>query len=226
MKLHTINASGFSAATDAFALDDDEGLWFLSMVGPQNALKAICAALLKQPPEAAWLIEGVEGAFTGEYRKCVVPYETVGTWTTQSIRLPGTGGYHAMLVTRLAEYAYERKDASSDRLATFLLLSHDEEEAPSLHYRSLDRRVSLPLHPGWAQWLWDRGLGNDEVQPLDSHGILAWLCCPDQDALRTDLSDAVEAGELRAPREETHARRNGHSHDNLKEVLEGGKTHG
>ena len=226
MKYHTINAAGFSAVADAYALDSDEGLWFLSMVGSQNALKAIWAALLKQPPETAWLIEGVEGAFRGEYRRCVIPYETVGTWTTQSARLPGTGGYQAMLMTRLAEYAFERKDTPGDQPVTFLLLSHAEDDAPSLHYRFLDRRVSLPLHPGWVQWLWDRGLRNEEVQPLEANGILAYLCCPNQDVLRTDLSDAVGAGELRVPREEGHVRRNGHSHDNLKEVLEGGKTYG
>ena len=52
--LYTISAGGFSATADAFARDPDtEGLWFLSMVGPQTALKAIWAALLKQPADAA-----------------------------------------------------------------------------------------------------------------------------------------------------------------------------
>ena len=60
--LFTINAGGYSATADAFARDPDTGgLWFLSMVGPQTALKAIWATLLKQPPEAAHLIRGVEG---------------------------------------------------------------------------------------------------------------------------------------------------------------------
>ena len=49
--LFTISAGGFSATADAFARDDiTEGLWFLSMVGSQTALKAIWASLLKQPP--------------------------------------------------------------------------------------------------------------------------------------------------------------------------------
>ena len=40
--LYTISAGGFSATADAFARDDKtEGLWFVSMVGSQTALKAI-----------------------------------------------------------------------------------------------------------------------------------------------------------------------------------------
>ena len=50
--LFTINAGGYSATADAFARDPQtQGLWFLSMVGPQTALKAIWASLLKQPPD-------------------------------------------------------------------------------------------------------------------------------------------------------------------------------
>ena len=57
--LYTVSAAGFSATADAFARNPDtRELWFLSMVGPQTALKAIWASLLKQPPEAAHLIRG------------------------------------------------------------------------------------------------------------------------------------------------------------------------
>ena len=57
--LFTISAGGYSATADAFARDPDTGgLWFLSMVGPQTALKAIWASLLKQPPDTAHLIKG------------------------------------------------------------------------------------------------------------------------------------------------------------------------
>ena len=49
--LYTISAGGFSATADAFARDEDtDGLWFVSMVGSQTALKAIWASLLKAAP--------------------------------------------------------------------------------------------------------------------------------------------------------------------------------
>ena len=125
-QLYTITAGGFSATCDAFVRDPEtDGLWFLSMVGSQTALKAIWAALLKQPPEAAFLIEGADGmAHSGGYQRCVVPDETIGTWTTKIARLPAAGGYHAMVYTRMAEFLFERD--------SFLLLAPSEQEAPAL----------------------------------------------------------------------------------------------
>ena len=138
--LHTISAAGFSATVDAFARDErDRTLWFLSMVGSQTALKAIWAALLKQPPEAAHLMRGADGtALSGGYQRCMIPRHTVGTWTTKIARLPATGGWQAMVYTRLAEFGHEDD--------SFLLLAGDEREAPALHHRFLDRR-SPPAPP-------------------------------------------------------------------------------
>ena len=92
--LYTINAGGFSATADAFARDPKDGtLWFLSLVGSQTALKAIWASMLKQPPEPAHLIRGVDGmAISGGYQRCVIPPSTIGTWTTKIQRLPSSGG--------------------------------------------------------------------------------------------------------------------------------------
>ena len=70
--LYTITAGGFSATADAFARDEQtEGLWFVSMVGSQTALKAIWASLLKQPPDVAHIIRGADGmALHGGYQRC------------------------------------------------------------------------------------------------------------------------------------------------------------
>ena len=194
-ELYTISAGGFSATADAFARDpDSEGLWFLSMVGAQSALKAIWAALLKRPPESAHLLAGTDGlALSGGFHRCEVPHETLGTWTTKIARLPMSGGYHAMVYTRLAEYAFER-DA-------FLLLAPGEAEAPALHHRFLDRRSPLPLHRSWAEWLWRRGLAKGEISPLQAAGVHAWRCTPDAETLREDLSVAVGSGLLTLPPE-------------------------
>ena len=193
--LYTVSAGGFSATADAFARDpDSEGLWFLSMVGAQSALKAIWAALLKRPPESAHLLAGTDGlALSGGFHRCEVPHETVGTWTTKIARLPVSGGWHGMVYTRMAEYAFER-DA-------FLLLAPGEAEAPALHHRFLDRRSPLPLHRSWAAWLWERGLAEGEISRLQSAGIAAWRCTPDAESLRDDLAAAVAAGTLTLPRE-------------------------
>ena len=193
--LYTVSAGGFSATADAFARDPDaQSLWFLSMVGSQTALKAIWASLLKQPPDVAHLIQGADGmALSGGYLRCGIPYQTIGTWTTKIARLPASGGWHALLYTKLAEFA-------SDHDA-FLLLAQSEEEAPKLHHRFLDRRNPLPLLRSWSDWLWQRGLETGEVVPLQSVGVTAYRCNPDAESLRKDLSEAVGSGRLILPDE-------------------------
>ena len=190
-RLYTVSAGGFSATSDAFARDNStDTLWFLSMVGAQTALKAIAAALLKQSPAAAHLIEGAEGmALSGGYQTCNIPPETIGSWTNRIKRLPVGHGHHCLVYTKFAEYANERDD--------FLLLARDQDSPPDLHYRFLDRRCPLPLHPSWAGWLWQRGLRNGEVQLLESSGITAYRCKPNFVELQEALSEAVEDGLLR-----------------------------
>ena len=74
-ELYTVSAGGYSATADAFARKLDSGeLWFLSMVGPQTALKAIWASLLKQPPEAAHLIRGADGGELSPGTSCAAQY--------------------------------------------------------------------------------------------------------------------------------------------------------
>ena len=189
-ELYTINAGGYSATADAYARDPQtQGLWFLSMVGPQTALKAIWASLLKQPPDQAHIIRGVEGmALSGGYQPCQVPHNTIGTWTTRITRLPASRGWHALVYTRLAEFSFERDD--------FLLLAQDEAGLSGLHHRFLDRRSPLPLHRSWADWLWRRGLDTGEIHRLESAGILAYCCNANADELKGDLSAAVSAGTL------------------------------
>ena len=196
--LFTISAGGFSATCDAFARDEPtDGLWFLSMVGSHTSVKSIAAYLLKQPPEVAHIIQGADGmALSGGYQRCSIPYSTIGTWTNKTVKLPVSGGYHSLVYTKLAEYSSE-----DDR---FLLLAHSEEDAPNTHYRFLDRRSPLPLHPSWAQWLWRRGLEKEEIVPLQAAGIVAYRCHPNAKSLKEDLSEAVASGRLTLPEEETN----------------------
>ena len=193
-QLYTISAGGFSATVDAFARDEQtEGLWFLSMLGSQTAVKAIWATLLKQPPEAAFLIQGADGLpHSGGYQRCLVPEETIGTWTTKIARLPSSGGWQAMVYTKLADFRFERDE--------FLLFAPDEEAAPALHRRFLDRRSDLPLRPEWADWLWRTGLRQKTIVPLESVGVAAYKCQPNHELLREELSQAVASGRLALPK--------------------------
>ena len=188
MQLHTIRAAGFTATVDAFA-QDGEQLWFISMLGSQQSVRALWARLVKG--ETAYLSEGDLGSGASE---CWLAREAWGTWRFHGARLPASAAYHGMLVPDLAAYACERQD--------FLLLARSEDEAPALHYRFLNRRVDLPLHPSWAEWLWDRGFASGETEALHSVGIHAYRCRPDVRQLEEDIGAAVRRGRLAVPDED------------------------
>jgi hypothetical protein len=113
-------------------------------------------------------------------------------------RLPASAAYHGMLVPDLAAYAGDQQH--------FLLLARDEDEAPALHYRFVNRRVDLPLHPSWAEWLWDRGLASGETEALHSVGIHAYRCRPEVSQLEEHIGAAVRRGRLSVPDENEMAK--------------------
>ena len=188
--LYSITANGFSATVDAFALDEDAGdLWFVSMISSQTAVRAIAAALLKQPPDIAYICEGADGTPMGlNSHSCRVPPQTVGSWTTKTVKLPSSGAYHNLTYTKQAEF--------NNPLMTFLLLAQTEDMAPQLHHKFLDKRSPLPLHHEWQDWLWERGLEAKEIRPLLSIGVAAYRCTPFNRTLRRAIKEAVVSGEL------------------------------
>ncbi len=180
MNLLTIRAGGFSATVDGCARGGNE-LWFLSMLGHQQAVRAIWARLIKG--EAGYL----GGAELGG-EPLPLAREAWGTWRFTGMRLPSASAYHGLLIPEMAAYVTDRLD--------FLLLVREQDDAAQLHFRFLARRLELPLHPSWADWLWRRGLENGEVEQLESTGLSAYRCRPQPETLRTDISDAVRHCEL------------------------------
>jgi hypothetical protein len=195
MQLLTIRAAGFTATVDACAKDDGQ-IWFLSLLGNQQSVRALWARLVKG--ETAYLSEDELGGGSS----CWLAAEAWGTWRFYSARLPSGAAHHGLLVPELAAYACDRRDPSATLRTGFLLLARSEDEAPALHYRFLNRRLDLPLHPSWADWLWERGLTAEEVEALESTGVHAYRCRPDPDALQEDISDAVRRRLLTVPVDE------------------------
>lgn len=180
MNLLTIRAGGFTATVDGCARDENE-LWFLSMLGHQQSVRAIWARLVKG--EAGFLSADDRGGEPLQLAR-----EAWGTWKFTGMRLPSGSSYHGILVPELASYNSDRGD--------FLLLVREQDVAAHLHYRFLARRLDLPLHLSWAEWLWRRGLASGEAEELESVGLSAWRCRPIQDALRNDVGDAARRREL------------------------------
>jgi hypothetical protein len=152
VQLLTIRAAGFTATVDACARDDGQ-IWFLSLLGIQQSVRALWARLVKG--ETAYLSEDELG---GGW-PCWLTAEAWSTWRFYSARLPSGAAHHSLLVPEVAAYACDRRD--------FLLLVRSEDEAPARQGlpSSLNRRLDLPLHPSWAVWLWGRGLNATRSRP-------------------------------------------------------------
>ncbi len=187
--LPVLQAGGFRASVDAYAWDRDPGqgayrmrLWFLSLLGSQQAVRALWARLIKG--EVATLSTEV----LGTSRFCALAPEGPQGWRLFTATLPTAAGFQGVLVPRIACYTHEQLD--------FLLLPRQSEDAALLHYRFLNRRLDLPLHPTWADWLWQRALRGGEVVPLEALDPLAYRCQPNVEALAADLTEAVRGGTL------------------------------
>ena len=186
--LPVLTAGGFGASVDAYACETgSEGnpprmrLWFLSLLGSQQAVKALWAHLVKG--ETVTLSTNA-----GRACFCVLASDGPHGWRFFMASLPMVSGYHGVLVPDMALFAADRTD--------FLLLRRAGDDVAMLHYRFLSRRVRLPLHPSWAGWLWERALRAGEARGLESHGLEAYRCAPDDAALAADLSEAIGRGEV------------------------------
>ncbi len=194
--LPVLEAGGFHASVDAFALQEQPGggsyqhwLWCISLLGPQQTVKALWARLLKG--ELATLsLETMR-----RVRFCRLAPEGPKGWRFFTASLPDAGGYQGVLVSEQALFTSERPD--------FLLLVRRTEQAPMLHYRFLNRRVDLPLHASWRYWLWDRACRTGEAAVLETGGLIAYRCSPNPAALATEVAAAVRRRLLHVGEETT-----------------------
>jgi hypothetical protein len=190
--LPVLQAGGFGASVDAYAWEPNPDrasrqmrLWFLSLLGPRQSLKAIWARLLRG--EVATLSQEA----LGSAHFCVLAEREPRTWHSFTATLPGAGGHHLVLLPDAARISSSRPD--------ILLLPRSEQETAHLHWRFLDRHLDLPLRRVWADWLWARASVAGEAVALQAFGTLAYRCTPDPTGLAAALSVAI--GERRLPDE-------------------------
>ena len=191
--LPILQAGGFSASVDAFAWEPDPDptarrmrLWFVSLLGPQQALKALWARLVRGE------IATFSREALGQVHFCALAPEGPRAWRSFTASLPTAASHQLVLLPEVARHTASRAD--------FLLLPRTPEEVSRLHFRFLDRRVDLPLHTSWHVWLWERALRTGEAVALEAGGILAFRCEPQPDALAVELSAAVRQGLLSIPK--------------------------
>jgi hypothetical protein len=202
--LPRLQAGGFGATVEAYALDGDPGcpgqarLWLVSLLASRQAVEAIWAALVTGKTAL------LSTRALGPARPCALAPEGPRGWPSPIVKLRESALAHGLIHPRSAHYAHDRAD--------FLLVPRlDPRGAESVdplvaarawaalttqHFRFLNRRVDTPLHPAWATWLWERAVRRGEAAELDSYGLAAYRCAPDVAALTADVQAGIRAGDL------------------------------
>ncbi len=137
-----IEAEGFHAFADAFALDD-HWIVFLSMAGHKDALKAIRAKLFTN----RWLSAG-----------------------THDMSLLPRGRYLTVtkpLSTGTPHMAIYLKEEQNDVGVRYTLAIDPKVPEPDLYFGALVKYSAVPVHPGWKSWLYRRAI---KKKPLPRTG--------------------------------------------------------
>ena len=167
-----IEADGFHAFADAFALDDN-WIVFLSMAGHKDALKAIRAKLFTN----RWLSAGT-------HDMSLLPR---GRYITVSRTLP-SGTPH------MALYLREEHSGAADHYA---LTMDSKVLEPNLYFRALVKYSAVPVHPRWRAWLYKRALKKQEIETLTCHRILGVKINLNEENLAEDIVKALKKGSLK-----------------------------
>jgi hypothetical protein len=167
-----IEAEGFHAYADAFALD---GQWiiFLSIAGHKDSVKAIRARLLTNH----WLNVGV-------HEICLLPRTKYGT----SVKSLPSGIVHTGVFI---------KNDFSQSQTFYALTARPEPTDSDLYFTTLIKHSAVPVHTGWKEWLYKRAVRKQQIESLTAHGIHGIKISLDDASLAEDISTALKKGKLR-----------------------------
>jgi hypothetical protein len=167
-----IEAEGFHAFADAFALD---GQWvvFLSIAGHKDAVKAIRARLLTNH----WVNVGV-------HEICLLPKTKYGT----GVKALPSGIFHTAIFI---------KNDPAQSLSYYALTAKQETADSDLYFATLIKHSAVPVHSGWKAWLYKRAIQKKEVEALTAYGIHGVRVTLDDESLAGDVSAALKKSKLR-----------------------------
>jgi hypothetical protein len=167
-----IEAEGFHAFADAFALD---GQWviFLSIAGHKDAVKAIRATLLTNH----WIN-------VSSHEICLLPRTKYGT----TVKALPSGVIHSAL--------FIKNDLGQPQTC-YALTARPETTDPDLYLTALIKHSAVPLHFSWKAWLHKRAVQRKELETLITHGIRGIKISLDDTSLAEDISTALKKGKLK-----------------------------
>jgi len=139
MKLYPVTATGIRAFCSDIIVDpyDFETVYFMSVCGYQVTVKGVIANLLEK--------YGISIEVDDEeyyLNRAELGYKVLVK------KLP-SGLVHAVLFPKLA---LPKND--EDKENCFYIFTREKGEALTLFFRHLDEKAEIPLHPSWAEWLW------------------------------------------------------------------------
>jgi hypothetical protein len=167
-----IEADGFHAYADAFALD---GQWviLLSVAGHKDAVKAIRATLLTNH----WINVGI-------HEICLLPRAKYGT----SVKPLPSGIVHTAI--------FIKNDLGQSQ-TYYALTARSEPTDSDLYFTALIKHSAVPVHFNWKAWLHKRAVQRKEVETLTTHGIHGIKISLDDTSLAEDISTALKKGKLK-----------------------------
>jgi len=166
-----VEAEGFHAHTDAFALD---GQWviFLSIAGHKDAVKALRARLLTNH----WVNVGV-------HEICLLPRTKYGT----IVKTLPCGVTHT---------AFFIKNDFTQSQVYYPLAANPGIPESDLYFAALIKHSAVPVHFNWKAWLHKRAVQRKEVETLTVHGTHGIKVSLDDTSLAEDISTALKKGKL------------------------------
>jgi hypothetical protein len=178
---------GACALLHSYLASATDDIRFLSAGGPAEAVKAVLAGLAQGSRVTLFRRTDTKRQFVGYLHG-----DPTLTWRIQARRLP-CGQVHGLLSPNTNPQA-----ARTD--FTLLLPRAQEGEAPRHLLRLIDTRTTIPLHPSWAPWLWQRCEEEDWLTPLSGEGgWIGWDVHWSESALTHQVTDAITRRILTAP---------------------------
>jgi hypothetical protein len=192
----TLTHHGVHAIVHAY-LSSDTHLALLSIAGPQEAVRASLAAALTG--RELTLYERVDEIATGDDNG-----QSGEDWTWHSRHFIDSNiRYHA-LVKKLPSgqlhgllFPASATAHSVGPTFTLLLPLSDTARAASHFFRLLDVRTPLPLHPSWADWLWQLFVHECWITDLTGEGPwTGWEVQWEPETLQDHITSAIATGHL------------------------------
>jgi hypothetical protein len=168
-----IEADGFHAFADAFALDEQWTV-FLSIAGHKDAVKAIKATLLTDH----WIN-------VGTHEICLHPRMKYGI----RVKALPSGIVHTAILI---------KNEIGQGDSHYALTARPDFTEADLYFTALIKHSSVPVHSSWKAWLHKRAVKRKEVETLRTHGIRGIKISLDDASLAEDISTALKKGKLKS----------------------------